>query len=77
MILMLLQNNTLDELIREEVISKRSKYNYINLLNKIGISKNYVPKDQIEITTSENFEYYQYIHKSEFADKLFRRVEYK
>lgn len=42
-IIMLLQYKTFDELVKEKIISRRSKYNHLSYLKKIGIEKNSFP----------------------------------
>jgi hypothetical protein len=57
-IIMLLQYKTFDELVKEGIISKRSKYNYLSKLKKIGIAKNSFPEEVIDIEGCENFTLY-------------------
>nr|WP_321407874.1 phage/plasmid replication protein [uncultured Carboxylicivirga sp.] len=57
-ILMLLQSHSFDELVQLKIISARTKYNYINALDKIGLSKNHLAVDNLEIKKSESFEDY-------------------
>ena len=55
-IFMLLQYKTVDELVKEAVISKRSKYNYLKIIMTIGIHKNTI--FHVEIKAYTNFESY-------------------
>lgn len=54
-ILMLLQTHSFDELVQLKIISARTKYNYIKALDKIGLSKNHLAVDSVEIEKSEDF----------------------
>jgi len=56
LIIKLMQNNTVDELVKDGVISKRSKYNYLNIIRAIGIDKNAIL--DIEIEASNDFKGY-------------------
>lgn len=60
MIVMLMQNNTVDELVKEGVISPRSKYNYLRTIRIIGINKNAILDVDIESCLDHVF-YYQII----------------
>ncbi|TRX72581.1 phage/plasmid replication protein [Carboxylicivirga sp. M1479] len=62
-ILMLLQTHSFDELVRLKIISARTKYNYIKALDKIGLSKNHLAVDSVEIEKSEDFaEYHEMLN---------------
>jgi hypothetical protein len=58
-IIKLMQHNTIDELVKEGVISKRSKYNYLQIVKKIGIGKNAIL--DVEIEACSDFELYNRI----------------
>ncbi len=58
---MLLQTHSFDELIQIKIISARTKYNYIKGLYKIGLSKNHLAVDSVEIEKSEDFGMYHNI----------------
>ncbi len=61
-ILLLMEQYSFDELVKNKIISRRTKYNYIKALEKIGIDKNHVASDSVEIIKSENFvDYHQLV----------------
>ncbi|MBK3517713.1 phage/plasmid replication domain-containing protein [Carboxylicivirga marina] len=60
-ILLHLQTHSFDELVQMGVISARTKYNYIKALGKIGLSKNHLAVDSVEIEKSEDFAHYHQI----------------
>ncbi|MBK3518242.1 phage/plasmid replication domain-containing protein [Carboxylicivirga marina] len=62
-ILMLMQTHSFDELVQHKIISARTKYNYINALCKIGLNKNHLAVDSVEIEKSEEFTEYHRLLK--------------
>lgn len=52
---MLLQTNSLDELVKNGVISRATKYNYINMLKEIGLKPNQLAVDEIQVQTTLDF----------------------
>lgn len=59
-----MQNNSIDELVKEGVISKRSKYNYLRKLKNVGIQTNSFLEEEIDFEAFEDFfGYYSDIEK--------------
>ena len=54
-IIMLLQTRSFDELVKEGAISRATKYNYKNALEKIGLKPNQLAVDLIQVQTSLDF----------------------
>lgn len=54
-VIMLLQTNSLDELVKTGVISRATKYNYINMLKHIGLKPNQLAVDEIQVQTTTDF----------------------
>lgn len=57
-VIMLLQTNSFDELVKNGVISRATKYNYINMLKKIGLKPNQLAVDEIHVQTTLDFSGY-------------------
>jgi len=57
-ILLLLQSYSFDELIKNKITSQRTKYSYTNVLKKIGLSKNHLAVDTVDIEKSDGFKEY-------------------
>ncbi|MBV5316057.1 MAG: hypothetical protein JZU47_22350 [Prolixibacteraceae bacterium] len=57
-VIMLLQTNSLDELEKNGVISRATKYNYINMLKHIGLKPNQLAVDEIHVQTTIDFSGY-------------------
>jgi len=61
-ILFNIQHHSLDEMVRLRLISRRTKYNYLQVLEKLGIGKNTISDCDFEFTEEKNFAvYYQSI----------------
>ncbi len=58
-IIMLLQTNTLDELVKNGVISRATKYNYIKMLKNIGLKPKQLAMDEVHIQTTLDFTGYR------------------
>lgn len=54
-VIMLLQTNSLDELEKNGVISRATKYNYIKMLKQIGLKPNQLAVDEIHVQTTLDF----------------------
>lgn len=54
-IILLLQTNSLDELVKNRIISRATKYNYINKLKEIGLKANQLAVDEIQVQTTLDF----------------------
>jgi len=54
-IIMLLQTRSFDELVKEGAISRATKYNYKNALEKIGLKPNQLAVDEIHVQTTLDF----------------------
>ncbi len=62
-VLMLMQHHTFDEMVQLGIIAKRTKYNYIENLKKIGLTPKHLAIDTVEIEKSEEFtEYHQLLN---------------
>lgn len=57
-VIMLLKTHSFDELVKNGVISRATKYNYINMLKKIGLKPNQLAIDEIHIQTTLDFSGY-------------------
>ncbi|WP_430814640.1 phage/plasmid replication domain-containing protein [Carboxylicivirga sp. RSCT41] len=62
-ILLHLQSYSFDELVDNKIISRRTKYYYIKALEAIGLSKNHLAVDSIDISKSEEFDIYHIDNK--------------
>lgn len=58
-ILFYLQYHTLDEMVQLKLISRRTKYNYLKLLERLEISKNTVISNEMDFKSKMDFSYYQ------------------
>ncbi len=54
-IIFLLQTKSLDELVKNGIISRSTKYNYINKLKEIGLKANQLAVDEIQVQTTLDF----------------------
>lgn len=61
-ILFNIQHHSLDEMVRLRLISRRTKYNYLQVLEKLGIGKNTISDQDFEFIEGKDFnKYYQSI----------------
>lgn len=62
--LMLMQNNTLDELVEIGVISLRGKYDILSKMKKIGITKGHIKTDMNLIPENNFTMYYKVVNEN-------------
>lgn len=61
-ILFNIQYHSLDEMVRLRLISRRTKYNYLQVLEKLGIGKNTVSDQDFRFSEARDYSrYYQII----------------
>ncbi len=57
-IILLLRTNSLDELVKQKVISRATKYNYMNVLKKLKLGVNQLAVDETQVQTALDFSGY-------------------
>lgn len=57
-IILLLRTNSLDELVKQKVISRATKYNYMNVLKHLKLGVNQLAVDETQIQTTLDFSGY-------------------
>ena len=61
-ILFNIQYHSLDEMARLRWISRRTKYNYLKVLEKIGIGKNTISDSEFGLVYEKNFAFYYHLN---------------
>lgn len=57
-IILLLRTNSLDELVKQKVISRATKYNYMNVLKRLNLGVNQLAVDETQVQTTLDFSGY-------------------